>query len=500
MTPLYVCVHVPEFAAQALIRLRPELMGKAVAVMAGVPPLEEVCSASPAAMKQGVAHGMTKAELESFHDIVVLRRSLLEEQHAKAALLDAVSAFTPRVEIQPARNAALDAVLDMTGSELIFGSAKQIVAKLDAVLKKFFFSAGIAASANQHTAVCLAPSSRKPSVVAPGEEAVVLHHLPLTALPLSQEQADKLELWGLKTLGDLAQLPETELVVRLGQQGKRLQLMAQGKHPHLMVPEEPEFTLSEYIAFDAPIELLDSLLFVLGPMLDQLIARAQNHALALASVTLTLALDGGERFERTLKPALPVAQREVLLKLLHLDLQAHPPPAGILAVLVKAEPGDRSKMQLGLFAPQTPEAARLDITLARIAAIVGEDRVGRARLLDTHASEGFVMEPFTVSTASSVKTQETKSNTTTLRRCRPPSPLTMMLRESRPHEFYLTGKRYIVHQAFGPWRRSGEWWTQEVWSCEEWDISACATSGETLLCILAHDLLHHHWQMEAMYD
>ena len=66
-----------------------------------------------------------------------------------------------------------------------------------------------------------------------------------------------------------------------------------------MVPEEPVFTLSEFIAFDAPIELLDSLLFVVGPMLGQMLARAQNRALAIAGLTVKLGLDGGGEHERT---------------------------------------------------------------------------------------------------------------------------------------------------------------------------------------------------------
>ncbi len=44
---------------------------------------------------------------------------------------------------------------------------------------------------------------------------------------------------------------------------------------------------------DSPVELLDSLLFILGVMLDQLIVRAQSRILALASITLHLDLEGG---------------------------------------------------------------------------------------------------------------------------------------------------------------------------------------------------------------
>ncbi len=84
-----------------------------------------------------------------------------------------------------------------------------------------------------------------PVLVAAGDEAKALARLPLAALPLTPAQAETLALWGLKTVGELAALPEVEVVVRLGQAGKRLHLLARGEHPHLMVPEEAEFTLEE---------------------------------------------------------------------------------------------------------------------------------------------------------------------------------------------------------------------------------------------------------------
>jgi protein ImuB len=41
---LYACVRAAEFPAQALLRLRPDLQGEAVAILEGRAPLEIVCS------------------------------------------------------------------------------------------------------------------------------------------------------------------------------------------------------------------------------------------------------------------------------------------------------------------------------------------------------------------------------------------------------------------------------------------------------------------------
>ena len=351
---LYVCVHVPEFASQALVRLRPELASLPVVVLAGDPPFEQVCSTNAHALRLGVARGMTRAELDSFPGLKTIPRSESEERAARTALLEAAGAFTPRVQIQHHASAFV-MVLDMSGTTLILGTAQQAITRIARALTALNVTVRLAASVNFQVAVCIAPSARKTPILVPsGAEREHLHYLPLSALNLSLQQADTLALWGLHTLGELADLPEVDLIVRLGQEGKRLWLQARGEHPHLMVPEEPVFTLEEFLGFDAPVELMESLLFVLGPMLDQLLTRAQNRAFAIASVTAKLRLDGGGEHERTIQPALPVLQREVLLKLVHLDLQAHPPPSGVMSVLLQAEPGDRSKAQLGLFAPQLP--------------------------------------------------------------------------------------------------------------------------------------------------
>jgi protein ImuB len=499
MTELYVCVHVAEFPAQALARLRPELTRGAMVVVEGEAPLEQVISANGAARRMGVRRGMTKAELESFGAMTVLRRSGSEERSAEIALLEAAGAFTPRVQVVKASaQAAWTMVLDMAGTERIFGPVEQSLAELRRALRGLKFKVRMAASANFHAAVCMAGAGARPVTVIPeGREAEWLAGLPLGCLGLTAQQAEAFELWGLKTLGELAALPEVDLIVRLGQEGKRLRLLARGQHKHLMVPREEVFALEEFLELDAPVELLESLLFVLGPMLGQLIARARNHALALAKVKVVLGLDGGGEHVRTIKPALPTADRELLLKLLHLDLEAHPPAAGVLTVRLTAEAGKRGKVQMGLFSPQLPEPARLDVTLARIAALVGEERVGRARLKDTHRPESFAMERFVVP-AGAAKTQEARS-CVALRRLRPPLALEVWREGERLSGFRMRGAVYRIEQAHGPWRRSGEWWSGEVWSSEEWDVEAVGAEGR-VVGVVSYDRLGRVWRLEGLYD
>ena len=101
---------------------------------------------------------------------------------------------------------------------------------------------------------------------------------------------------------------------------------------------------------------------------------------------------------------------------------------------------------------------------------------------------------------TTAKTSEEAPHSVALRRYRPPLLLTVQHEGTRLVSFQLHGKRYAVREAYGPWRKSGEWWSAAVWSCEEWDVRAEAAADDTLLCLVSHDLLHHRWQLEAQYD
>jgi protein ImuB len=498
---LYACLYVKEFPAQALLRLRPELHGKPCVVMQGEPPMQTVCSRNTKARLLHVAHGMTRVEVDTFPNLVVLSRSRDAERSTKAILLECAGAFSPRAEDRSEESAFLCGI-DIAGTQSLFGPPEMLARSLVQRVRAVGIAARVTVSSNFYAAICLAkglPSSTVVQVVVPGEEAMALASLPIAVLDPTEMQAETFALWGIHTLGMLAALPEEELISRMGQDGKRLRQLARGERPHLFQPVEPAFTLAEKIELDSPVELLESLLFVVGVMLDQLILRAKARILALASVTIVLTLDGGGAHIRMVRPALPSTDKQLWIKLLHLDLEAHPPQAAILAVALDAEPGSTSKMQLGLFSPQLPEAARLEVTLARIRAIVGEDCVGRAVLQDTHAPEGFHVEPFTVSSGDSAAIGPA-SPRVSMRQLRPPEPASVSLRNAQPAAFFYREQRYAVEHAYGPWLIGSDWWNQTLWGFEQWDLIARAHDGALLCCCIVRDLMRNQWQMAALYD
>ncbi len=504
---LYACLYVAEFPAQASLRLRPELRNSAVAVLEDSAPFERVCSLNRRAVALGVEHGMTCAQLEMFPQVQVRPRSLAEEAAARKALLECAGLFSPRVEDQSSdRTCAL--IADISGTERLLGSPEALALKMRAHAAQLGIFASIAISGNAQAAVCAARGLmfqrkcvRKSVLAIPvGEEAAALGSLPLAVLDLSAEQAEVFTLWGIHTLGDLAALPEEGLISRLGQEGKRLRQRARGEYPHLLRPTEQDFSLRERMELDAPVENLDSLLFVLGPMLDQLIGRAHARALALATVTVTFMLEGGVLHYTAVRPATPSSDKASLLKLLHLELSAHPTNAAVVGMELSADAGGATKLQLGLFSPQLPDTSRLDVTLARIRAIVGEDRVGAAVLEDTHRPDAFHMKAFVVPRTVPKTRSSTDGLYTAALRLRPPEPVHMALGKAGPSSFVFRQQPYAVERAYGPWYASGAWWSHTAWSTEQWDIAARCPTGSSLLCCVTRDLARGAWQIEAIYD
>ncbi len=494
---MYACVYAAEFAAQTLLRLRPDLQSQPVAVLEGHAPQQAVCALNRHARLRGAALGMTRLEAEAIADLRMLTRSLPGEAVARAVMLECAAQFSPRVE-EASNGTACAFVLDIAGTERLFGPPEQLAQRLRAVLAAAGFRASIAVSANYHVARMKAAFCRGIAVISEGTEAEALAGLPVRALGLAAEHAEVFALWGIRTLGELARLPEADLVARLGPQARTWSALARGTAEHAFQPIEPALSLEEFCEFETPVEQMDSLLFIGARMMDCLVMRVTGRALSLASITVWMKLEGGGLHECVIRPALPSADRKFLLKLLQLEIGAHPPQAAVTALALTADAGRSSLVQLGLFTPQTPEPSRLDVTLRRLKAIVGEDRLGSPVLEDTHHADSFRMEDFTA--RSKAAQGEAAPARMALRRVRPPVLISVMLHAMTPVAFRDRDNRYEIATAYGPWRSSGCWWSAGAWDTEEWDVLARQGGDAPVACLLTCDRRHNTWWLEAFYD
>ena len=514
LAPLYLCLYIRDFAAQTFARLRPEMHHRPVAILDGVPPLETVFALNERARSLEMELGMARLQAESFSGVAVARRVKHEEDSAFLMLLQCAERFSPRIEVLASpgeRASGATLVLDVSDSERLLGTPQQIADALRRKVNAAGLELCIATSRNANAAVMAARGCPGITVVPSGEEAQRLSPLSLAVLELEPEQEETFASWGIKTLGALAALPGTALISRFGQAGYRLQALSRGEYEHLLVPTEAaaDAVFNESTELEHPVDLLEPLLFLLSRMLDQILARARERAFAIASVETRLKLQGTQSKEhrRVVRPALPERNHATLLKLIQLDLEMHPPHAAVVALYMQGQPARPQTVQQGLFVPQTPEAGRLEVLLARLRKLVGEDRVGAPELLDSYRPDAFRMTTF-LSNTNAAQVIGNCIPTSALRILRPPRAVRVEMQQTRMVALSLDGRKLRVDKASGPWKASGAWWTHTEWCREEWDLTLNTaenmTSGmataEKLYCRVAYDPGARCWYLTGIYD
>ncbi len=610
---LFACLYVPDFPVAAVARAQPELRGLAVAVVEGAPPQLRVAAASAPARAAGVAAGMSELEaLGRLPSLVVRRRSPERETAAQAALAWLAQSVSPRIELL----AAGTVLLDLAGLDRLLGPPARLARELGQRLAALGLEANLGVAANPEAALHAARGFAGVTVIPEGREAERLGSLPLDVLlPVNHDAVEDdrathgratqiletLDRWGVRTFRALAALPEVAVAERLGQEGLRLQKLARGAGSCVLCPAEEEPHFEETLELESPVENLEPLAFVLSRLLDQICSRLRAHALAAQELRVRLELDSPRRhgdvetigssgdraigpsnssvspylldetdskletghsklYERTLRLPVPLAEARVFLKLLHLDLAAHPPPAPVVRVTLTAEPAKPRVEQGGLFLPQAPQPEKLELVLARLGA-AGAENAGSPQLLDTHRPGAFRMTRFTpdnslrrhggterrigpsgdrvigslkdkqppdgsmnrpddpISSVSPCLRGENQARAPllALRLFRPPLAARVQLRDGMPQHVSCAAIRGAVVWRAGPWRSSGDWWQVKSaedassaashssagaasWAREEWDVALKREEAGLALYRIFRDLMGGKWLVEGEYD
>jgi protein ImuB len=532
----FACIFVPDFPVEAILHAEPELRSQAVAVFEGKPPLQKILGTNREARNTGILPGMTKLQIEGCGEIVLRERSEFQESAAHQALLDCAQSFSPRVE-----DAAVDTVLlDLSGLDKLFGPVPKIAREIFRRASEMGLQTNVAVANTLDAALVAAHGFSEITVLPEDKEDEILGSLPVEVLfadeTVSEDREEIFETfrrWGIRKFRDLAALPEVALSERLGQRGLELQRKACGRSNRTLVPCDPPLVFEEAMELEFPLVLLEPLASLLSRMLDQLCARLESRSLAAQEIHLGMTLENGRQqdsesvlFQRTVHLPVPLLDAKTFLKLLQLDLKAHPPGAPIVKVQLRIEPAKPRPAQNGLFIPSTPEPEKLELTLARISAVVGEGRTGSPQILNTHRPQAFEMQRFIPSSnldfggagACPERSRRILTHTnklpgnadgktsatlvTALRIFRPPIAVTVTHESGKPSHISSHKRNQIsgeVLWAAGPWRSSGDWWEQDAWARDEWDIAVQEKTG-IVLYRLIHDLIEGRWFLEGSYD
>ncbi|HKG46276.1 MAG TPA: hypothetical protein VKB02_06095 [Pyrinomonadaceae bacterium] len=440
---------------------------------------------------------------------------------AAFSLTDFAYGFSPIVE--EVREGTV--VIDVDGCELLFGSAYQLATEVAQRAQKSRAEGGlettvsVAVAANPDAAIHAATHLKDLTFVSPGEELTCLGNFPLERLDPSLVNVEKeaaadiletLRLWGVRTFAGFASLPVTGVSERLGQPGIKLQQLAAGKTERHLRVKQPEPVFSNSIELEHAISELEPLSFIFARLLQQLCAALDAHALATNELCVTLQLEDQTTHERKISLPHPMRDHKVFLKLLLLDAEMHPPQAAVTSVSIACEPVKPRVLQSGLFVPLAPAPDKLELTLARLAKLVGEENIGSPSLLDTHRPDAFSMKRFTLQTDPDRKRRRKNRQPAIrarqclgFRRFRPPLRAIVEAQQGWPTQISAWSKQRSVYgrvvDLAGPWRTTGDWWRADGWARDEWDVKLERLGQQTLYRVY-RELKTENWFVEGNYD
>lgn len=490
-----MAVRVPAFPVQALRRSNPDLAEAPLAVPAGPAPRDLIVAVSAEAAALGVRQGITAAQARHLAPGVVLRPAPPEVlDAAEEALADAGWSISPRMQ----RLGAGEIVLDAAGLTPHWGSETRLLHAALRTCRRVGLEpgAGLAGTITAARAAArTAAQTGEPVAVAPGGEAAFLAPYPISVLEADSVLVERLARWGVATAGELTRLSRAEVRLRLGPAGEALHRRAAGEDITPFLPDPPRDVLREGLLLEHPVAALEAFLFVLRGVLGRLEQRLDVRGEGFAGLALELELEGGDRREYPVALLAPTRELPAVLAMTRLHLEASPPGAPVEGVTAQVTPGRVRLVQGSLFEPPLPAPGRLAAALVRLGALAGPRRVGAPVLPDTHRPDAWDLAPF--APASIPPGDEAPpAGRPTLRALRPAREVRVVAAAGTPVAVTLTGLGGAVVASAGPYRSTGEWWTDRPWTRDDYDVLTAAGA----LLRLCFDRGERRWFVDGIYD
>ena len=281
-------VDMDAFYASVEQRDRPELRGQPV-IVGGLAGRGVVCAASYEARPFGVHSAMPMANARRLCPQGVFLPVRMRHYAAVAQQIRAIFlSFTPHVE-----PLSLDeAFLDVRGCEGLFGPvlamARQIKERIRAEIGLI---ASVGVAANKFLAK-LASDHQKPDglvVLPPDAVTSFLAPLPVSRLwGVGAKGEKRLHALGIRTVGQLAALPEQVLLDHFGEAGRHLWQLAHGQDDRLVIADRDARSISTERTFPHDIADRESLRTWLLDLVDHLASRLRHEGVLARTIELKI--------------------------------------------------------------------------------------------------------------------------------------------------------------------------------------------------------------------
>jgi len=370
------CIFVPRFPVAVELLDRPDLRGRPLVIGDSQGRHKVVLDCSPEAAAQGVRPGMPVREaLGLCRDAVFLPPDPIRYHEASEAFLRVLFGVSPLVEGSDLGVAyvGVDGLQGHYKDEMALGETLVLAVRSGVGLQA---SVGIAEGKFVAWAAAVTSAPGEVCVVPAGRESAFLAPLDVSLLPASPDTLRRLELFGLRTIGDLAALPLGAVQAQFGHEGRRLWELAHGLDREPLRPRRHEESVSERLTFPEPAVSTEALLVAGRQLLSRLFRRPALHRRAVRQMRLRAALGDGRSWERTVTFREATADRDQILYVLRCTLEAALPsrPVEEIEVTLSGLTEETGKQE-GLFTAKGRRRAQLEEAMRQLKARFGQSPV-----------------------------------------------------------------------------------------------------------------------------
>jgi DNA polymerase IV len=205
---------------------------------------------------------------------------------------------------------------------------------------------------------------------------------PLAAreLPLDEEQLERLDLLGLRTLGAVAAIGPRELESQLGRAGRHAVMLARGVEPDELTPWRPPQFTSVHRQFEPPVEDREALLFVSRALCGDLAAELGLRGAGAKRVRVRLIYESHEADERQSIVRHPLSSAAELFGLIGPWIKEWQPRAPITELWIELPVLEAAgRRQLRLWAGGDGNGEEVIAAFERLQERHGEDVVRKPR-------------------------------------------------------------------------------------------------------------------------
>lgn len=535
---LFAVVYLPSFLLQASLRHEPELFLQPAALVEGDATKGTLQQVTDAARVAGVVEGLSCAQaMARCAGLIFKTRSAAAEKAATDVFLQTAAAFSPFIENTDPGICTIDlkglgfeapgsSQSDDDGVELRSG-VQQSFGFLDSVprqagknvapkspvqlwaetlltaLESVHLHARIGIARTPAFALlatrCAQPVDPKGSphgeVVMVENERAFVADLPLESLEPEPRTLDVLRRWGIHHVAQFIALGKDAIAERLGPEALELfdRVSPDRVRPLDIVPVPASF--DEEMEFEVHVETLEPLLFVLRRFVEQLATRIGLTYRVVAQIDLRLSLESGAHYTHSFRIPAPTSHVDTLFRMLQTHLEQLRTTAPIAALRLSATPSRAENHQFGLFESALRDPNQFHETLARLVALLGNDRAGSPVVESTHRPDVFQMRrPEFEAALEAADSPRSIPAGLVLRRFRPAMHADVEVAHGKPmfvRTLFVSG---VVDRSRGPWVGSGDWWDQKRWARNEWDVQL--RNGTVCRLFSAQE----NWFLEGIYD